>query len=154
TFLLAPSLIAWLDRDASSRRASHRLGPKRAGGGGTMQALARLVTRHPAPLLAAAAVLTAVAAVELRTVDRRFIAYDFSKLRRADSRVSGAAYWGAKMDDLLGRYLTPIVLFTDSRDQAARLSAGMKRAITHEPLSGIVDSVVDIDDVVPRDQAP
>ena len=110
-----------------------------------MQRLANLVTHHPVVLVVGATALTVLAAVEIKGFDRTFIEYDFSKLRRADSRVSGSAYWGAKMDDLLGRYLTPIVMLTDDKDQAARLSAAMRRAVKSEPLNGIIDSVTDIE---------
>src|SRR6185369_11398401 len=118
-FLLGPSLIAWLDRDDSSLRGGvHR--PRIRG------RVADLVQRHPTPIVIVASLLTALSLYRVRTIDGWWIEYDFSQLRRSDSRVSGEAYWGHRMDELLGRYLTPLVVLTDSPQATERVSAELK----------------------------
>jgi predicted RND superfamily exporter protein len=146
-YLLGVPLIAWLDRTGSSARVKRRSQPK------LMQKVASLVTRHPGTIVVAALALTFAAALRVRGFGHDSIEYDFSRLRRADSHVSGEAYWGAKMDDLLGRYLTPLVVLTDAPEQAARTAHALRAAAGKPPLSGVIDSVVAIDDLVPKDQA-
>jgi len=145
-FLLGPPLIAWLDRNGSSARA--RTKARRS----IMDGVSALVTRHPGPILAAAMLVSLLAFFRVKSFDRNWIEYDFSKLRRADSHVSGEAYWGGRMDDLLGRYLTPLVVLTDDRTQAASVAGGLKSEAAHPPLGELVDSVVTIDDFIPKDQ--
>jgi len=145
-YLLGLPLIAWLDRNGSSSKVGR---PRPS----IMQKVAALVTRHPGPIVSAALLLTLVAALRVRGFGHDSIEYDFSRLRRADSHISGEAYWGAQMDDLLGRYLTPLVVLTDDRAEAADVARSLRAAATKPPLSGVIDSVVAIDDVVPKDQA-
>jgi predicted RND superfamily exporter protein len=145
-YVLGPPLIAWLDRRGSSARAQRRAGP------GVMQRLAGFVTRHPAPIVLAATAISFLAVMRVRHFGHDSIEYDFSRLRRADSHVSGEAYWGRRMDELLGRYLTPLVVLTDAPRDAAANARALRSAMAHPPLAGVVDSVVAIDDLVPARQ--
>ena len=141
-FLLSPSLIAWLDRDGSSLEGGvHR--PR------IMGRVADLVQRHPTPIVVVASVLTALALYRVRTIDGSWIEYDFSQLRRSDSRVSGEAYWGHRMDLLLGRYLTPLVVLTDSPQATERVSAELKASAASGVLEEYVSEVQDARDVIP-----
>jgi hypothetical protein len=144
-FLLSPSLIAWLDRDASSTRS----GPHRPM---IMGRVASFVQRHPVPIVAVAAALTLLSLYRVRTIDGSWIEYDFSQLRRSDSQVNGEAYWGHRMDQLLGRYLTPLVVLTDSPEATERVSAELKASTDKGVLKGYVSEVQDQDDVIPVDQ--
>lgn len=144
-FLLGPSLIAWLDRDGSSLRGGvHR--PL------IMGRVADVVQRHPVPIVVVASLLTALSLYRVRMIDGSWIEYDFSQLRRSDSRVSGEAYWGHRMDELLGRYLTPLVVLTDSPQATERVSAALKRSTQTGILKDYVSQVQDARDVIPVDQ--
>jgi predicted RND superfamily exporter protein len=144
-FLLGPSLIAWLDRDGSSLRGgAHR--PR------IMGRVAELVQRHPAPIVIVASLITAFSLYRVRTIDGSWIEYDFSQLRRSDSRVSGEAYWGHRMDELLGRYLTPLVVLTDSPQATARVSAELEASTESGVLRDYVSEVRDAHDVLPAEQ--
>ena len=146
-FLLSPSLIAWLDRDASSRRA----GPHRPV---IMGRVANLVQRHPTPIVAVAALVTLFSLYRVRSIDGSWIEYDFSQLRRADSHISGEAYWGHRMDELLGRYLTPLVVLTDSPEATTRVSADLKASTDNGVLKDYVSEVQDKNDVIPSINPP
>jgi uncharacterized membrane protein YdfJ with MMPL/SSD domain len=78
--------------------------------------------------------------------------HDFSKLRRVDTWQNGDGYWGRKVDNLLGRYLTPTVVMTDSHDAARTAAATIRDAVDHGALHDMVASVRTIDDVLPVDQ--
>jgi len=144
-FLLGPSLIAWLDRDDSSRKG----GPHRPT---IMGRIATFVQRFPAPIVVVAGVITLLAAYRVRSLDGSWIEYDFSQLRRSDSHISGEAYWGKRMDGLLGRYLTPLVMLTESPAATERVSAELKRSTESGVLRDYVSEVQDEHDVIPRDQ--
>ena len=144
-FLLTPSLLAWLDRDGSSQKGgAHR--PV------IMGRVADLVQRHPTPILVVAGALTLFSLYRVRAIDGSWIEYDFSQLRRSDSKVSGEAYWGHRMDELLGRYLTPLVVLTDSPQATARVSKELKASADTGVLKDFVSQVQDEHDVIPLQQ--
>ena len=145
-YLLGLPLIAWLDRKGSSTRVDRRSPLP------LMQRLANLVTRHPAAIVVGALAMTFMAILRVRHFGPDSIEFDFSRLRRADSHISGEAYWGRKMDDLLGRYLTPLVVLADGPAEASSAARALRSAAAHPPLSELVDSVVAIDDVIPKEQ--
>jgi predicted RND superfamily exporter protein len=144
-FLLSPSLLAWLDRDGSSRRS----GPHRPV---IMGRVASLVQEHPTPIVVVAGLLTLFSLYRVRSIDGSWIEYDFSQLRRADSHISGEAYWGHRMDQLLGRYLTPLVVLTDSPEATTRVSAELKASADSGVLKDYVSEVQDQHDVIPVEQ--
>ncbi len=144
TFLLAPSLIAWLDHGTLSAEPNER--PRRP-----MVVLARLVTGYPRSFAAAAALLTVLAGLKIRHFGHDQLEYDFSRLRRRDTWSVGEGYWGAKMDTLLGRYLSPTVLLADSAGEARAIADKLREAVKRPPLDAMVASVRTIDDVLPPD---
>jgi predicted RND superfamily exporter protein len=144
-FLLSPSLLAWLDRDDSSRQS----GPHRPV---IMGRVANFVHSHPTPILVVAALITSFSLYRVRSIDGSWIEYDFSQLRRADSHISGEAYWGHRMDQLLGRYLTPLVVLTDSPKATERVNAELKASQQTGILKDYVSDVQDKNDIIPPDQ--
>jgi predicted RND superfamily exporter protein len=145
-FLLTPSLVAFLDRDASSARS----GPHRPV---IMGRVANFVQRHPGPIVIAAAILTVLSVARVRRIDGSWIEYDFSQLRRADSHISGEAYWGRRMDGLLGRYLTPLVMLTDSPLATERVNAELRASVASGVLRDYVSEIQDKNDVIPQQQS-
>ena len=115
TFLLVPPLAAWLDRGTPPRPA-HRI----------MPAFVRGLHAHQGLVLALAGALAVAAAWEVRSFGPDQIETNFSKLRRADTWVNGEGYWGRRMDDLLGTYVTPTVILTDDAAQARAIGDRLK----------------------------
>jgi hypothetical protein len=146
TFVLGPPLIAWLDRGRlhADPPTAHPFKP--------MARLASFVSSRPRTIAAAAAVLTLLAAFEVRRFGRDQLEYDFGRLRRRDTWVAGEGYWGKKMDALLGRYLTPTVLLTDSVAEARLVAGRVREAAARPPLQGMIASIRTYDDVLPPDQ--
>jgi predicted RND superfamily exporter protein len=146
-FVLMPPLLKWIDRDDA---AALRAEPPRLG---IMGHIAAWVERWPVPVVAVAVALTAVSAL---TVSRFQVAtqleHDFSKLRRVDTWDNGDGYWGRKVDNLLGRYLTPTVVLTDSPDAAAAAERSIRESVERGPLGPMVASVRAAGDVLPADQ--
>jgi hypothetical protein len=146
-FVLMPSLVAFIDRGTHT---SPRPGnPER----GIMAVVARFVARWPVPVVIAGALLTGGAAWKVRKLDRTRLEYDFSKLRRADTFEKGEGYWGDKMDKLLGRYLSPTVVLTDSPNGAKSAAKAFRDAAAKPPLNDRIDRVSTLEDVLPQQQA-
>ena len=79
--------------------------------------------------------------------------YDFSRLRRRDTWTSGEGYWGKKMDALLGRYLTPTAILTDSEAEARAVEARLRGGAAPAAAPSMIASIRSYDDVVPPDAA-
>jgi len=146
-FLLMPPLIVWLDLKGAwaPRPSSPRFAP--------MAYVARLVARAPRALIALTLALTCASACKIHSLDSTWIETDFSRLRRADTWERGEGYWGRRMEALLGTYLTPTVVLTDSVDQARTVAAQIRKLRDSPALAQQIASVRTIDDVVPPDQA-
>jgi type IV secretory pathway VirB2 component (pilin) len=56
------------------------------------------------------------------------------------------------MDRVLGVYLTPMVMLTDTPEEARRLAAFLRYELGSEPFAGRIGRVVTIDDMVPARQ--
>jgi hypothetical protein len=146
TFVLGPPLIAWLD---GGRLAPAAPKPRRRV---LMTHVARAVVARPRTIAVGAAVLTVLAAWQIRRFGPDNLEYDFSHLRRRDTWTQGEGFWGKKMDTLLGRYLTPTVILTDSVSEARVVAARLRDAATKPPLASMVASIRTYDDLVPPDQ--
>jgi predicted RND superfamily exporter protein len=147
-FVLMPSLLKWIDRQDTASLLASRMGR------GLMGRLVAVIERWPVPIVAvaSAATLAALFAVSRFDVSTQ-LEHDFSKLRRADTWESGDGYWGRKVDNLLGRYLTPTVVMTDTPEAARAAARTIHEAVDHGPLHEMVASVRGVDDVLPTDQA-
>jgi hypothetical protein len=146
-FVLIPPLLKWIDREDAAAIRAARTGP------GIMGRIVTVVERWPAAIVAVAVVLTAVSAVTMSRFDvTRELEHDFSKLRRVDTWKNGDGYWGRRVDNLLGRYLTPTVVMTDSTDEARRAESQIRASVAHGALGPMVASVRAADDVLPPDE--
>jgi predicted RND superfamily exporter protein len=146
TFVLGPPLIAWLD---NGRLATVAPAPRRRV---LMARVARVVVARPRAIALGAALLTVLAGWQVRRFGSGNLEYDFSHLRRRDTWASGEGFWGKKMDTLLGRYLTPTALLTDSVSEARVVASRLRDAATRPPLSSMIASIRTYDDLVPPDQ--
>ncbi len=145
-FLLMPPLIAWLDRGDAS-------GPGRKASPRSLAArLAPLLRRFAVPIAASGVLLTAAAATAAPQFSLSQVELDLSKLRRADTWKNGEGYWGRRMDDLLGEYLTPTVILTDGRDEAQAVAKAVREAAARPPLREMISLVRTADDLLPPDQ--
>lgn len=145
-FVCMPPLIAWLDRGGSSavtkHESSHRI----------MAAVGRFVARHPVPIVVVGMVLTVGAIAKVSTFGSNQLESDVSKLRRRDTWTSGEGYWGAKMDKLLGEYLTPTVILADRADQANVIATRLREEATRPPLEERISNIRTLEDVLPAHQ--
>jgi len=145
-FVLVPPLTAWLDRGPETAPR-----PRRESAG-IVSAVAKVVARFRVPVAVAGVAITLGALATVRGFSMRQVEYDFSKLRRADTWVSGEGYWGGRMDELLGTYLTPVVLLGDDPGEMAAIEAAAKERVKEPPLADMVSELRGASDVLPDHQ--
>ncbi|HET6283225.1 MAG TPA: MMPL family transporter [Polyangia bacterium] len=149
TYLLAPPLVAWVEARFERKHGSRRPAAPRPRLATTV--IHALLQRRNSVLLIAA-VITAGALFELRSLNTGHIESDFSRLRRRDTWTSGEGYWGRKMDRLVGGNLTPTVVLTNSRQEASAVATALRAAADQPPLGGLVEKIRALDDLLPPDQ--
>ncbi len=148
TFLLVPPLLAWLDsKPSAAPRPIDRHSFSLTG------SVARIVSAKPGIVVILGSIVTIAAIVGSRGFGRDRLETDYSKMRRRDTWQTGEGYWGRRMDAVLGRYLTPLVVLTDSPSQARAMAATLREAKDRPPLSDIIASISDVDTVLPQQQA-
>jgi predicted RND superfamily exporter protein len=145
-YLLMPSLVALVDRGEATRPR-----PK-AARTTFVYWLTRAIDRAPALVAAVTMLVTVVAAMEVGRFRSSDIESDFSRLRRRDTWQVGEGYWGDRMNAVLGRYLTPFAILTNSPDQARAVAGRLRSALDGPLFAGRIAQVRTIDDVLPRDQ--
>ena len=146
TVLLMPPLLSWLDRGRYAPGVRQHSG--RFVGG-----IARAVGARPWLFATGALLVTLGSVWEVRHFGRDQLEFDFSRLRRRDTWKTGEGHWGRRMDTLLGRYLTPAVILTDSEAEARAVTAQLRERASHPPLASMIASIRTYDDVVPPDEA-
>jgi uncharacterized protein len=145
-FVLMPPLVRWLDR--GGKTAPRPIAEQAR----IMTWVTQATSRLRVPIVALGVVLTIAAGLTVRHFDMSHLEYDFSKLRRADTWTSGEGYWGGKMDELLGEYLTPTVVLMDSPEAAHATAERLRVAAKHPPLDEAISQIRTLDDVLPLDQ--
>lgn len=142
TYVLGPPLM----RHWGAALGRHA---REAGGPGLAERLATVVVSRPRWVLAMSGVLFVISLVGMTQRRSDWLETDFSRLRRADSFVSGERYWGKRMDATLQRYLTPTVVLTDSAEQADAVAHAAREAAASGRAAGLIASVRSAADVLP-----
>jgi uncharacterized protein len=146
-FVLMPPLVRWLDR--GGKTAPKPIDERTR----IMTFVTRATARFKVPIVAVGVALIVAAGLTVRHFDMSHLEYDFSKLRRADTWKTGEGYWGRRMDELLGEYLTPTVILADSPEAARAAAVRIREAAKRPPLDEAISQIRTIDDVLPGDQA-
>jgi uncharacterized protein len=142
TYVLSPLLVQVFS--GSLLRARRLRLPSISGN------IARLVMAHPRGALALMSVLALGAVLGIARRHADWLETDFSRLRRADSFVSGERYWGKRMDQTLHRYLTPTVVMTDSAAEAEHVAEALQHVAASGHAGGLIARVRSSSAVLPE----
>lgn len=142
TYLMLPPLM----RLCGASLARAKVG---ANGPGLAERVAGVVVSRPRWVLAVSGVLFVLSVLGMGRRGNDWLETDFSRLRRADSFVSGERYWGKRMDATLQRYLTPTVVLTGSAEQADAVAHAAREAAASGKAAGLIASVRSANDVLP-----
>lgn len=111
--------------------------------------IAAFTMRHRRAVLAGLAVTAAISIAGLATRRGDWIEYDMSKLRRKDSWVSGERYWGKRMDQATGRYLTPSVVMAEDPADVPKLEARLRDLMEHGGAGNLIAEVRSAQQLLP-----
>jgi hypothetical protein len=145
-FVLVPPLLRWVDRqDVGGRFVRQRRG--------IMDRVVTLVERWPVALVCVASGLLVLSLAVISRFDPSSeLEYDFSKLRRVDTWSHGDGYWGRKVNALLGRYVTPTLVMSDSTGASVAAERAVRGSMNSGILAPMVASVRGYEDVLPQAQ--
>ncbi len=162
-FLLVPSLLKWLDKDAEATTPNppgsmppppdSRPSLMTERRGSIMRYIVRLTAAAPTAIVIATIAITGAAGWKVAHFDSSQLEYDFAKLRRYDTWTSGEGYWGRKMDNMLGHYLTPTIVMFDTPEQASIAEKKLRDSYENGTLKRYLAEVRSADDVLPKQQA-
>jgi len=115
--------------------------------------LAARVVGHPNWVLSFCVLTVALSVVGIWHRRGTWVEYDLSKLRRRDSAVQGEQYWGARMDDTLGHYLTPTVVMAPNAESAIAIRNRLDEYRREGKAAGLIASVRTANEVLPEHRA-
>ena len=144
TYLVAPPLMAALGSGIGRTGNSARTGASNL--------VATLALRAPRLVVGLTLVALAVSCVGAWHRSADWLEHDFSKLRRRDSASSGERYWGRKMNDTLGRYLTPTVIMARDAEQARRVEGRVRALVAEGRAGGLIGEVRTAESLLPKDR--
>jgi hypothetical protein len=145
-YVLLPPLVSALD-SRSKRSMAHQ---RRTVVGRTVSALNARAGRA---VRVTSLALVGLAIAGVVTYRGDLIEHDLSELRSARSAVSGAQYWGRKMDEVFRAYLTPIVVWAETPAELDRVVAEIDRARTALGPKDPLRELRTLESAVPPDQA-
>lgn len=146
SFTLLPALLTLIDRIRPLAR------PQKARREWIGNELSTLITRHPAKLWFGSFLLTVVSLAMFVRYSPSILETDLSKLRDKRSLESGAAYNSKYLDQVFQRYLAPIVLMPETRENAREIAGRLKQIREKEGKTSLIASVQTLDEFIPRDQ--
>lgn len=121
------------------------------GPGWMVRAIARATERAPWAFLLGALVLSALAACKLPAYLRDPWEYNFNNLGSKESKVSGAAEWSIKADDVFGgkNNISGALMLADTPEQVPLLKAQILRNDAADPQGTLIAEVLTVDDLLP-----
>ncbi|MBS1963182.1 MAG: MMPL family transporter [Bdellovibrionales bacterium] len=146
TFTVMPALLTIFDRFRT-------LEPKRAKPKSWVAgSIAHLVSKFPGTIAWISVALTLFSGAMLFRYNSSIIETDLSKLRNKYSIEHGSGYYSKYVDEIFGRYLSPMVALPHDRAHAAILAEKYKAKMKADGPTSLIHNVSILDDFVPKDQ--
>jgi uncharacterized protein len=146
TFTVFPALLTILDRWRS-------LEPKKAKPKSHVaEWIARLVSGAPKTIVAITIFLTVASTAMLFRYSPSIIETDLSKLRNKWSIEKGSGFYSKYVDEIFGRYLSPMVVLPRKRTDAITLAEKYKEKMAADGPDGLIHNVSILDDFIPNEQ--
>lgn len=140
TYTVGPILLRLLGGEMPSAAAHGR---------GIIQRTVLAMVHRPRLVLGCVLLAAAFFAVGVTRRMGTWMEYDFSRLRRQDSLEHGERYWGARMNETLGRYLTPTIVMAGSASDAQLIEGRIEALARAGKAGGLIGEVRSLDDVLP-----
>ncbi|MBC7386666.1 MAG: MMPL family transporter [Cryobacterium sp.] len=146
TFTTLPALLTLIERFKSLKPTNKK--PKAF----IADTIAHLVSSAPKKIAAITAVLTIFSAAMFFRYSPNIIETDLSKLRNKWSIEHGSGFYSKFVDEIFGRYLSPMVALPKDRTQALQLEARYRAKMNAEGDASLIKAISILDDFVPKDQ--
>ncbi len=143
TYVVGPPLILLYGESLGSRTDQRTLSH-------WLASFFRAALRRPSAVVWLGVAITAVSSVGLFLREAPWVEHDYSKLRRRDSFVSGERYWGKRMDETLGRYLTPTIVMASSPEAASSIAERVRALCASGAAGDLIASVRTADQLLPK----
>lgn len=116
------------------------------------ESIARLVSGAPKTIVFITLTLTVISSAMLFRYSPSIIETDLSKLRNKWSIEKGSGFYSKYVDEIFGRYLSPMVALPRNRDHAIKLAELYKEKMRADGEKSLIKNVSILDDFIPKDQ--
>jgi predicted RND superfamily exporter protein len=147
-FTLLPAYLTLLDRRKSLLKNLSLRPPKPYIAG----AIAAAVGKFPKVIWGLSFIATLLSVATLSRFNPSILETDLSKLRNKESMTTGSAYLSKYLDEIFQRFLSPLVILPDSRENAIKIAALLKEKKEKEGKMSLIASVQTLDDFLPFNQ--
>jgi predicted RND superfamily exporter protein len=147
SYTVLPAMLTWIDR-----RRSLAPRPRASAQGeshGWARRVARLSTGYPRAVLASGALVTVLLAVMAARQQGSWLETDTSQLRDRRSLTEGSGYLSKHLDEIFGRYLSPLVILPHTHEQTRALAREYKALQERQGSLSLISNVYSIHDFVP-----
>ncbi|MDR3606820.1 MAG: MMPL family transporter [Oligoflexia bacterium] len=142
-----PAMIAIIEK--YRQRA---IPPVRRIGGGLSNAVANLIRLAPRTLLFLSIVALMASVIAVRRHPGQILEADTTKLRDRRSLQSGSAFLSRYLDQIFGRYITPLVILADNPKDMDEIAARIKAYRARTGRASMIAQVYTLHDFIPSDQ--
>jgi predicted RND superfamily exporter protein len=146
-FTLLPAYLTVLDRQSSLiKRRPKQPRPYLAG------AVALTVGKFPRLIWGVSLLVTLASIATFSNFSPKILETDLSKLRNKESMERGSAYLSKYLDEIFQRFMSPLVILPDSRENARKIAKALKDRKEREGKNSLIASVQTLDDFLPTHQ--
>lgn len=146
-FTLLPAYLTLFDRVRPLVRTD-RPEPKPVFAG----MVAGLVNRFPGAIWAVSVAITLASLGMLTRYTPDILETNVNKLRNKESMERGSGYLNRYMNEIFQRYLSPLVVMPQSREEARAVAASLRERQRVEGTKSFIANVQTLDDFLPTDQ--
>ncbi len=146
-FTMLPALLVIFDRRGN--KGIHTYKPAFTFGANQ---IASFVSKYSKMIVLGSFMVTLAAIVTFPTFSRDIIETNLGKLRSKESMERGAGYYDKYLIDIFKRYLTPIVILSNSREDANKIAKLLREKKEKDGPDSPIASVQTFDDFIPLNQ--
>lgn len=147
-FSVMPALITLIEE-----RWPRVIHPVHRVGGGFSNGVAHLIQSAPRVILAVSILALFASGVAMIVYRGQIIESDTTKLRDRWSMQSGSGYLSRYLDEVFGRYITPLIILADNPQDMDAIKARIKEYQARTGKAGLISQVYSLHDFVPTEQA-
>ncbi|HCM41117.1 MAG: hypothetical protein A2Z97_10910 [Bdellovibrionales bacterium GWB1_52_6] len=115
-------------------------------------ATARFVERFPGVIVSVSLLITVASVATFSKFTPEIIETNLSKLRNKTSMTSGSGYLSKYLDEIFQRYLAPVVILPQKREEAVKIAGALKTLKAKEGKGSMIAAVQTLDDFIPKEQ--